>query len=100
MNEMSTGFQMKNKPTINISSYLARKNLWNQGMFKYVGGSPVIFVYALILIDKIQEYNEDFFMTSRNVHRLMITAVVIATKYFDDFYFKNTFYAKLGGITT
>lgn len=69
-------------------------------MFKYVGGSPVIFVYALILIDKIQEYNEDFFMTSRNVHRLMITAVVIATKYYDDFYFKNTFYAKLGGITT
>ena len=39
-------------------------------------------------------------MTSRNVHRLMITAVVIATKYYDDFYFKNTFYAKLGGITT
>lgn len=29
----------------------------------------------------------------------MITAVVLATKYYDDFYFKNTFYAKLGGIT-
>ena len=28
----------------------------------------------------------------------MITAVVVATKYYDDFYFKNTFYAKLGGI--
>jgi hypothetical protein len=39
-------------------------------------------------------------MTSRNVHRLMITGMVIATKYFDDFYYKNTFYAKLGGITT
>ena len=51
---MHTGFQMKNKPTINISSYLASKILSNQGMFKYVGGSSVIFVYALILIDKIQ----------------------------------------------
>jgi hypothetical protein len=30
----------------------------------------------------------------------MITAVVLATKYYDDFYFKNTFYAKLGGIPT
>ena len=39
-------------------------------------------------------------MTYRNVHRLMITAVVVATKYYDDFYFKNTFYAKLGGIQT
>lgn len=29
----------------------------------------------------------------------MITAIVIATKYYDDFYFKNTFYAKLGGIS-
>ena len=39
-------------------------------------------------------------MTNRNVHRLMITAVTIATKYYDDLYFKNTFYAKLGGIAT
>lgn len=30
----------------------------------------------------------------------MITAIVVATKYFDDFYFKNSFYAKLGGIQT
>ena len=28
----------------------------------------------------------------------MITAVVVTAKYYDDFYFKNTFYAKLGGI--
>lgn len=30
----------------------------------------------------------------------MITAVVVATKYLDDFYFKNSFYARLGGIAT
>jgi len=29
----------------------------------------------------------------------MLTAVVIATKYFDDNYYKNSFYAKLGGIS-
>lgn len=64
-----------------------------------MGCSPVVFVFALILVDRVQEYNEEFYMTSRNVHRLMITAVLVATKYFDDFYFKNTFYAKLGGVT-
>lgn len=100
MKEMQTKFQMKNKPTISISAYLASIFSVIEGMFKYMGGSPIIFVFALVLIDRIQEYNEEFFMTSRNVHRLMITASVIATKYFDDFYFKNTFYAKLGGITT
>ena len=62
--------------------------------------SPIVFVMALILIDQIQESHEDFYMTYRNAHRLMITAVVVATKYYDDFYFKNTFYAKLGGIQT
>lgn len=31
---------------------------------------------------------------------MIITAVVIAIKYYDDFYYKNTFYAKLGGIPT
>ena len=100
MKEMSTRFQMKNKPTINISAYLSSSSHVNLGMFKYIGGSPIVFVYALILIDRVQEYNEEFYMTYRNVHRLIVTAVVIATKYFDDFYFKNTFYAKLGGIAT
>ncbi len=70
------------------------------GIFKYMGCSPVVFVYSLILIDRIQEYQENFYMTSRNVHRLMITGVLVGTKYFDDFYFKNTYYAKLGGVTT
>ncbi len=91
---------MKNKPTIGISAYLASIFSFILGIFKYMGGSPIVFVYGLVLIDRVQESHEEFYMTSRNVHRLMITAVVIATKYFDDFYFKNSFYAKLGGITT
>jgi hypothetical protein len=57
-----------------------------------------VFVLALILIDRIQESNEEFYMTHRNVHRLIITAVVVATKFYDDFYFNNKFYARLGGI--
>jgi len=55
---------MKNKPTINISLYLASKSFFFIiGMFKYMNASPLVFVYALILIDRIQESNEDFFMT-------------------------------------
>jgi hypothetical protein len=54
-----------------------------------MSSSPIVFVFALILIDRIQESHEEFYMTNRNVHRLMITAVTIATKYYDDLYFKN-----------
>jgi hypothetical protein len=39
-------------------------------------------------------------MTDRNAHRLLITSIVVSAKFFDDFYFKNSFYAKLGGIST
>lgn len=38
-------------------------------------------------------------MTNRNAHRLLISAIVVSAKFFDDFYFKNSFYAKLGGIS-
>ena len=34
-----------------------------KGMFKYMNSSPLVFVYALILIDRIQESHEDFYMT-------------------------------------
>ena len=30
--------------------------------------------------------------------RLLIASLMIATKFYDDFYYKNDFYAKIGGI--
>lgn len=90
---------MKLKPTLSIRSYLESNILVMLGIFQFIGASPIVFVLALILIDRLQESYAGFCMTYRNAHRLMITAVVVATKYYDDFYFKNTFYAKLGGIS-
>jgi len=45
---------MKMKPTISISAYLDRKFVFISGMFKYMNCSPIIFVIALILIDRVQ----------------------------------------------
>ena len=39
-------------------------------------------------------------VTSLTVHRLVITAVMLAAKLMDDKYYNNAFYAKIGGITT
>lgn len=96
---MNTIFHSKNTVTVSISSYLTSKFLLILGIFKYMNCSPVVFVYALAMIDKIQELHEDFYMTNRNAHRLLISAIVVSAKFFDDFYFKNSFYAKLGGIS-
>ena len=37
-------------------------------------------------------------LTSLNVHRLVITSLMLAAKFFDDLFYNNAFYAKLGGV--
>ncbi|XP_057510202.1 cyclin-U4-1-like [Actinidia eriantha] len=37
---------------------------------------------------------------SFNVHRLLITSVMVAAKFMDDMYYNNAYYAKVGGIST
>lgn len=37
-------------------------------------------------------------MTSLTVHRLLITAVMLAAKLMDDKYYNNAYYAKIGGV--
>lgn len=39
-------------------------------------------------------------VTSLTIHRLVVTAVMLAAKLMDDKYYNNAFYAKIGGITT
>lgn len=39
-------------------------------------------------------------VTSCTVHRLLLTAVMLAAKLMDDKYYNNAYYAKIGGITT
>lgn len=35
----------------------------------------------------------------RLIFRLIICSIMIAAKYLDDFYYKNDYYAKIGGIS-
>ena len=37
-------------------------------------------------------------MTELNVHRVVICAVLLAAKFFDDAYYNNAYYAKVGGV--
>lgn len=39
-------------------------------------------------------------LTSLTVHRVLITAVMLAAKLMDDKYYNNAFYAKIGGVST
>ncbi|VEU44932.1 unnamed protein product [Pseudo-nitzschia multistriata] len=64
---------------------------------KYASCSNECFILALIYIDRLIEGN-NFLLTELNVHRVVITAILLAAKFFDDAYYNNAYYAKVGGV--
>jgi hypothetical protein len=52
---------------------------------------------ALIYIDRLIQRN-NFLLTELNVHRVVISAILLAAKFFDDAYYNNAYYAKIGGV--
>eukprot|EP00696_Hemimastix_kukwesjijk_P005125 gnl/Hemi2/16515_TR5521_c0_g1_i1.p1 gnl/Hemi2/16515_TR5521_c0_g1~~gnl/Hemi2/16515_TR5521_c0_g1_i1.p1 ORF type:complete len:188 (-),score=30.90 gnl/Hemi2/16515_TR5521_c0_g1_i1:53-616(-) len=88
-----TLFHALKPPQISIAKYLER-------ILKYAYCSKECFVLALIYIDRVMQRNTSFVITSFNVHRLMITSIMLAAKFFDDTYCNNAYYAKVGGVPT
>ena len=60
--------------------------------------SASVLVIGLILIDRVQEMGE-IIITSKCIHRILMTSVMVAAKSYDDFYYKNTYYSKVAGIS-
>jgi len=87
-----TRFQASQAPQITIKSYLKR-------IMKYSNCSEQCFVLALIYIDRLIRVNEKFMLNSLNVHRLMITSVMLGAKFFDDRYYNNKHFGKVGGVS-
>lgn len=66
-------------------------------IFKYACCSNECFILALIYIDRLIQRN-NFLLTELNVHRVVITAILLAAKFFDDAYYNNAYYSKVGGV--
>ncbi|KAJ0968280.1 hypothetical protein J5N97_025197 [Dioscorea zingiberensis] len=85
-------FHGMRKPGISIKSYLER-------IFKYAGCSPACFVLAYVYLDRFTHHRRHLTIHSFNVHRLLITSILLATKFLDDIYYNNAYFAKVGGIS-
>ncbi|KAK8630623.1 hypothetical protein V6N13_079408 [Hibiscus sabdariffa] len=81
------------RPTISIQTYLHR-------IYKYANCSPSCFVVAYVYLDRFAQRQPSLPLDSFNVHRLLITSVMVAAKFMDDMYYNNAYYAKVGGIST
>ncbi|KAG8370719.1 hypothetical protein BUALT_Bualt13G0012600 [Buddleja alternifolia] len=90
--DVITIFHGLRAPSLSIQQYIDR-------IFKYACCSPSCFVIAHIYVDRfIQRTN--LYLTSLNIHRLLITSVMVAAKFMDDAFFNNAYYARVGGIST
>ena len=56
------------------------------------------YIYSLIIIEKILIQHTLFKLTQRNIHRILFTSIVIAAKFVDDKFYKNKYYASVGGV--
>lgn len=83
-----TVFHGQRAPPISILDYLVR-------MAKYTKCSPACFVHALVHMMRLAEGGPGYRPTSLNVHRLLLTSVLLSAKFLDDRYFNNAFYAKV-----
>ncbi|CAI9768753.1 unnamed protein product [Fraxinus pennsylvanica] len=87
-----TIFHGSRAPSLGIRQYIDR-------IFKYSRCSPSCFVIAHIYVDRfIQRTN--MLLTSLNIHRVIITSVMVAAKFIDDAFFNNAYYARVGGVST
>ena len=87
-----TIFSMEEIPCISLYNYLYR-------IKKYTKVEDNTLIIALIYIDRICKIN-DFMINHYNIHKLLFTAIILAIKNNEDIYFTNSFYAKVGGISS
>jgi len=86
-----TMFHTESVPMISISAYLQR-------LAKYIECSSEVLIQSIIHINRILHHRPNFIINSLNIHRLLLTSLLCSAKFFDDTYFNNEFYARVGGI--
>ncbi|KAI9281827.1 cyclin-domain-containing protein [Sporodiniella umbellata] len=89
-----TSFHARSIPSISVYAYLTR-------ILKYCPCANECFLALLIYFDRMSRLDVQ---TTRlqihayNIHRLIISGIMVASKLFSDVFFTNTRYAKVGGL--
>jgi len=86
----TTKFHGLRAPSINLTDYLQR-------ISQFSGCSNECFVLMLVYVDRLVT-NKGIPLDALNVHRLVITGILLAAKFFDDHYLDNAHYSAVGGL--
>uniref|UniRef100_A0A7S0BKQ3 Cyclin-like domain-containing protein n=1 Tax=Rhodosorus marinus TaxID=101924 RepID=A0A7S0BKQ3_9RHOD len=85
-------YHSKTLPPISPADYLRR-------IANYGGFSPSVLLLGLYYIDRLALHDQRFLVTSFNVNRLLITAIMLACKYLEDLKFSLHHFAVIGGVS-
>ncbi|XP_073008396.1 cyclin-U1-1 [Typha latifolia] len=85
-------FRSARAPSIAVGKYLER-------IQRYTGMDPSCFVVAFVYIDRTAHRHPASLVMSFNVHRLILTSLLIASKVLDDTHHNNAFFARVGGVS-
>jgi hypothetical protein len=88
-----TPFHAKKLPSISLRAYIKR-------FADFSNCHDNVFVLALIFLDRLGEEVPDFSLDTFNVLRLLLLSMTMGVKSYDDAYYKNSYYAKIGGVST
>lgn len=75
--QMMSAFSALTKPSISIRSYMER-------VFKYASCSDSCYIVAYIYLERFIQKQPFLPIDSFNVHRLIITSVLVSAKFMDD----------------
>jgi len=89
--QRSTCFHAVCPPQISIHDYLDR-------IAKYFHCSDACLILGLVYIDRIVKLHPEFVVSTLNIHRLLVTSMMLAAKFHDDIFYSNKYYAQVGGV--
>jgi hypothetical protein len=84
-------FASKSTIAIKVHEYVDR-------IVRYTGIEESTLIVALIYIDRLCCYG-NYKINEKNIHRVILVALISAVKYNEDDIYANSFYAKVGGVT-
>jgi len=87
-----TRFHARAAANITVRDYLRR-------FVQFCALERCCILAILVYMDRLRKSNARAIVSSITVHRIIITAIVVATKTLCDSYYTNDHYAKIGGIT-
>lgn len=90
-NIVLTPFTTLRRTRIGINDYITR-------ILSYSYCSEAAYIISLIYLNRILMLYGETYYNHYSFHRFYITSLLVATKYIDDNYLNNKFYANLGGI--